>query len=145
MFSFYICIFEGLIIRMQEVISMKIFIWVLENSSQEEAIWSTGLSIFFVYIPFFWFGTSIFSQDGRLPQPAAWSEAEKRVLVEYVTLFSPTKKILYSGPSVLKLWPAQLDCLGDWVCFLPFFSPEAMYRTLFKFSAYNCKSQLTST
>lgn len=33
MFSFYICIFEGLIIRMQEVISMQIFIWVLENSS----------------------------------------------------------------------------------------------------------------
>ena len=30
-------------------------------------------------------------------------------------------KIPCSGPSVLKLWPAQLDCPGDRVCFLPFF------------------------
>ena len=102
---------------------------------------------------------SIFSQDSRLPQPAAWSEAEKRVLVECVVLFSPTteESVPLKWPSckdplfwskcaeAVGLWPAQLDCLGDWVCFLPFFSLEAMYRTLFKFSAYNSESQLTST
>ena len=64
------------------------------------------MSIFFVYIPFFWFGTSIFSQDGRLPQPAAWSEAEKRVLVEYVALFSPT-----TDESVPLKWPSCKDPL----------------------------------